>query len=364
MKQGWKTKKLFEVCDIVGGSTPKTNEPSYWNGEYYWVTPAELNNEKYISFTQRTITNIGVKSAHLQLLPTGTVLLSSRAPIGKLAITTVPMYCNQGFKNLVCGKEIYNEYAYYFLLKNKDYLNSLGTGATFKEISKRVVEQILIPFPSIEEQQRIVDILDKEFEKIDTLKANAEKGLQYAKDLFWKILQKNFNGENCTLGDVLNLRRGHDLTHGEMLGGSIPVAGSGGIIGYHNVASFIEPCITVGRSGSVGKVYVYDKCWAHNTVLYVDDFKGNNPYYLTYLLISLDLAKEKSGCGVPTLNRNYLHPIKIGFNFKQQEQENIVSNLDKLNEQCKVLQANYEKTIALCDDMKQTLLRKAFNGEL
>ena len=160
MKQGWEIKKLGEVCDIVGGSTPKTGEPSYWDGEHYWITPAELDGSKYISSTSRTITDEGVKSAHLQLLPSGTVLLSSRAPIGKGAITTAPMDCNQGFKNLVCSDKLYNEFAYWFLYYNTEYLNSLGTGATFKEISKRVVEQIPIPVPPREEQERIVEELD------------------------------------------------------------------------------------------------------------------------------------------------------------------------------------------------------------
>lgn len=160
MKQGWEIKKLGEVCDIVGGSTPKTGEPSYWDGVHYWITPAELDGSKYISSTSRTITDEGVKSAHLQLLPSGTVLLSSRAPIGKVAITTTPMYCNQGFKNLVCSNMLYNEFAYWFLYYNTEYLNSLGTGATFKEISKRVVEQIPIPIPPREEQERIVEELD------------------------------------------------------------------------------------------------------------------------------------------------------------------------------------------------------------
>ena len=181
MKQGWEIKKLGEVCDIVGGSTPKTGEPSYWDGEHYWITPAELDGSKYISSTSRTITDEGVKSAHLQLLPSGTVLLSSRAPIGKVAITTAPMYCNQGFKNLVCSDKLYNEFAYWFLFHNTDYLNSLGTGATFKEISKRVVEQIPISIPPREEQERIVaesdclsGVIEKKREQLKQLNALAQ----------------------------------------------------------------------------------------------------------------------------------------------------------------------------------------------
>ena len=160
MKQGWEIKKLGEVCEVIGGSTPKTNEPTYWDGDFFWVTPAELDGTKLISSTKRTITEAGIKSAHLQLLPAGTVLLSSRAPIGKVAITTVPMYCNQGFKNIICSDKLYNCYVYWFLYAKTEYLNALGTGATFKEISKKVVEQIPIPVPPLPVQERIVSELD------------------------------------------------------------------------------------------------------------------------------------------------------------------------------------------------------------
>ena len=181
MKEGWEVKKLGEVCEIVGGSTPKTNESTYWDGEHFWVTPAELDGSKYISSTTRKITDSGVKSAHLQLLPKGTVLLSSRAPIGKVAITTTPMYCNQGFKNLICSDSLFNEYAYWFLLCNKDYLNALGTGATFKEISKKVVGEIPIPVPPLPTQEKIVSeldcinsILEKKREQLKELDALAQ----------------------------------------------------------------------------------------------------------------------------------------------------------------------------------------------
>lgn len=176
MKQGWEIKKLGEVCEVIGGSTPKTNEPTYWDGDFFWVTPAELDGTKLISSTKRTITEAGIKSAHLQLLPAGTVLLSSRAPIGKVAITTVPMYCNQGFKNIICSDKLYNCYVYWFLYAKTEYLNALGTGATFKEISKKVVEQIPIPVPPLPVQEQIVS-------KLDLLSSITEKKREQLKEL-------------------------------------------------------------------------------------------------------------------------------------------------------------------------------------
>ena len=156
----WEYKKLGEVCTVVSGSTPKTQVEEYWNGNHYWITPAELDGSTYVSKSGRLITDAAIEKTNLTLLPIGTVLLSSRAPIGKVAITTVPMYCNQGFKNLICSDAIFNKYLYWFLKVNTEYLNSLGRGATFKEISKTSVENIKIPVYSIEDQQRVVAELD------------------------------------------------------------------------------------------------------------------------------------------------------------------------------------------------------------
>lgn len=206
MKQGWEIKKLGEVCEVIGGSTPKTNEPTYWYGDFFWVTPAELDGTKLISSTKRTITEAGIKSAHLQLLPAGTVLLSSRAPIGKVAITTVPMYCNQGFKNIICSDKLYNCYVYWFLYAKTEYLNALGTGATFKEISKKVVEQIPIPVPPLPVQERIVSeldllsgIIEKKREQLKELNALAQS-IFY--DMFGDPITNEKGWEVKKLGEV------------------------------------------------------------------------------------------------------------------------------------------------------------------
>mgnify|MGYP000345818893 CR=1 FL=1 len=134
------------------------------------------------------------------------------------------------------------------------------------------------------------------------------------------------------LGDVLNFKRGHDLPKIKMQDGKIPVAGSNGIIGYHNEETPIHPCITIGRSGNVGTPYIYDKCWAHNTVLYVDDFKGNDPKYLYYLLKTIPLSSFGGGSAVPTLNRNHIHPIEIKYFENIKTQKKIASFLSSLDD--------------------------------
>ena len=154
--------KLGDICEIVSGSTPKTGIAEYWDGNIKWITPAELSDDTYIiNDSVRKITELAVKKTGLSSFPKGTVILSSRAPIGKVAIAGCEMYCNQGFKNLICSDKINSKYLYWFLKGNTAYLNSLGRGATFKEISKEIVSEIEINIPNIAKQEEAVATLEK-----------------------------------------------------------------------------------------------------------------------------------------------------------------------------------------------------------
>lgn len=169
------TVRIGDVCTIISGSTPKTSIAEYWDGNIKWITPAELDeNSFYLYDSVRHITELGKEKTGLSFMPAGTVILSSRAPIGKTAIAGCEMCCNQGFKNLVCSDKIFNEYLYYFLSAKTEYLNSLGRGATFKEISKSIVENIMVPLPSINEQKQI----SARFIQIDALIKLRKKQLQ------------------------------------------------------------------------------------------------------------------------------------------------------------------------------------------
>ncbi len=115
-----------------------------------------------------------------------------------------------------------------------------------------------------------------------------------------------------TLGEVVNFRRGHDLPKSKMVKGTIPVVGSNGVIGHHNASTTPAPCITIGRSGNVGKPHLSPvESWAHNTTLYIDDFKRNDPEFVFHFLKTLELESFRGGSAVPTLNRNHIHPIEV-----------------------------------------------------
>ena len=186
-QESWATIK--EVGAVVGGATPKTDHDEYWGGSYRWITPAELDADSgYIYDSVRKLTKAGVESCSLQEMPVGTVILSSRAPIGKVAIAGNTFYCNQGFKNIICKEGITPRYLYTVLLLNVEYLNSLGRGATFKEISKGIVESIRIPVPSMDLQQQFAAFV----EQTDKSKLAVQKGLQELEILKKSLMQQFF----------------------------------------------------------------------------------------------------------------------------------------------------------------------------
>ena len=193
---------------MVSGATPKTGVSAYWGGQIAWATPADLGrlDGAYIARTPRTLTEAGLRSCTATVLPTESVLLSSRAPIGHVALNAVPMATNQGFKSLVPQAGLNPKYLFYWLRAHTDYLQSLGNGATFKELSKKTVEQIEIPLPSVEEQRRIAAILDK----ADAIRAKRRQVLAHLDaltqsifhDMFGDVRRNELGFGTATVADV------------------------------------------------------------------------------------------------------------------------------------------------------------------
>lgn len=188
-----RTVPLGEVATIISGATPNTGIDDYWGGDVQWATPADLSklDGPYISKTPRTLTSAGVRSCATTVLPAGSVLLSSRAPIGHVAINTVPMATNQGFKSLVPTAAVEAKYLYHWLKSNTDYLRSLGNGATFKELSTTTSQRIMVPLPPVPEQRRIAAILDH----ADALRAKRRQVLTHLDALTQSIFHDMFDTE-------------------------------------------------------------------------------------------------------------------------------------------------------------------------
>lgn len=158
----WPMVKLGDISQVVSGGTPKTSEPSFWDGDVPWITPADLgkNSGLAISGGEKFISQDGLKKSSAVLIPAGSVVLSSRAPIGHIAINTRPLATNQGCKSFVPTRDLDARYLAHYLIYIRGHLQQMGTGATFKELSRSRAQEIPVPLPPLPEQQRIAEILD------------------------------------------------------------------------------------------------------------------------------------------------------------------------------------------------------------
>jgi len=237
-------------------------------------------------------------------------------------------------------------------------------------INRNDVYSIEIPIPPLAEQKRIVAILDEAFSAISTAKENAEKNLKNAKELFESYQNNIFekkgkNWEEKPFDKICVLQRGFDLPTQLRNSGIYALVSSNGITDRIDKWKVKAPGVVTGRSGTIGNVhYIEEDYWPLNTALYIKDFCGNFERCVFYFLKQFNLGQYSSGAGVPTLNRNNVHSVKVCFPKSLQEQQRIVANLDALSEQTKKLEAVYSKKIADLDELKKSILQKAFKGEL
>ncbi|MCP9236549.1 restriction endonuclease subunit S [Lewinella sp. JB7] len=187
--------KLKDVGKIVSGGTPKTKIPEYWNGNISWITPADLSgySEIYIKRGKKSITKTGLDASSAKLMPKGSVLFSSRAPIGYVVVASEEVATNQGFKSVVPDQNLVSEYLYYYLKSIKPLAESRASGTTFKEISKKVFAELPIPIPPLPEQRAIVAKLERLFAELDRSVAELETAREKLKVYRQSVLKEAFS---------------------------------------------------------------------------------------------------------------------------------------------------------------------------
>ena len=317
--------KLGEICEIVSGSTPKTGIAEYWDGNLKWITPAEIDDESYIiTDSARKLTELGVKKTGLSPFPSGTVILSSRAPIGKVAIAGCEMYCNQGFKNLICSDRINNRYLYWFLKGNTAYLNSLGRGATFKEISKKIVSDIEINVPEISQQLAAVDALERVSEIIRLRKNQLQKLDELVKARFVELFGSpciNSKGFQTQKGSSLfKISNGRAVPNDRRFETGIPAYGGNGISWYTDDILCKNDTIVIGRVGfQSGNVHlVKGPVWITDNAMYISELYDDNLslVFLCAMMEHIDFTKQQDAGDLkkvtqkPFMETEYILPPK------------------------------------------------------
>jgi type I restriction enzyme, S subunit len=359
--EGWENITVEDLGEIVAGGTPDRTNPSYWGGSIPWVTPTEITGlkGKYLRETAEYITEAGLAGSAARLLPIGTVVVTTRATLGETAIATVPLATNQGFKNVVPNKETDSLFAYYLLRTLRPEMIRLSSGTTFLEISKSDFARIKTRRPKIDDQRRIAAVLGTMDEAIAKTEAVIAKLKQVRAGLLHDLLTRGLKNDRefrppfeevpgiyretsigwipkewviGPLGSFFTLQRGFDITQEQQEQGNIAVVSSSGITSYHSKAMCEGPGVIIGRKGKLGDAYYSEgPYWPHDTTLWVKDFHGNFPKFVWLFLRWLRLKRFDAATSVPTLNRNFIHPMLVAIP-RRNEQENIVSNFQEIEE--------------------------------
>ena len=402
MKKRWEMNTVGDVCEVVNGGTPKTGVAQYWNGEHLWITPAEMGKRlsPYASETARKVTDSGLRDSSARMLPPYSVILSSRAPIGHLVINTKPMSTNQGCKGLIPSKQLEHKFLYYYLTSIVELLDSLGTGATFRELSGGKLKEVPIPVPPLPEQQRIVGVLDEAFAGLATAKANAEKNLQNARALFESHLQSVFSQR----GEGWVEKRLEEVLDAQPQNGWSPPAANHSdcgtpVLTLSSVTGFIfkpekikftsavtsptrsywvkDGDLLITRSNTPDLVgHVAIASGIKQPTIYPDLIMRMTPdpdhmitKFLYYQMRTPALRKEITGRAQganPTMKKISNGAVKTLpiVVAPRATQRAIISTLDALATETQRLESICTQKLAALDALKRSLLHQAFSGEL
>ena len=362
--------KLGDLGKIVGGSTPSTKDSENYGGNIPWITPKDLTNLKgrYVEKGERNITEKGYRSTSTKMLPPNSILFSSRAPIGYIAINKKEVCTNQGFKSIIPNSKVNYMFLYYLLKYNKNKVESLGIGTTFKEISGSVMKEIKVDIPeTLEEQIKIAIILSKLDEKIE-LNNNINNNLyEIQRCYFQKLFKYNNEYEIIKLSDICDISAGGDAPKdrsqikNEIY--AIPIISNGidneGIYGYAKEAKITKKSITISARGTIGHKVLRNYDY-YPIVRLISIFPKTNRVSSEYLFYILDDV-EIIGTGTTQqqLTIPMVKDIKIKlFNKKLIEKFTLFSeNMNNAIERNK-------RENEILEQVRDELLPKLMNGEV
>ena len=388
MKKGWKVKRLGEVCDVIAGQSP---EGKFYNVNGHGIPFYQGKKDfgiKYIGEPTTWTTSV-TKEAEAD-----DILMSVRAPVGPVNFATQKICIGRGLAAIRAGEKIETQYLFHFLVKHEKEITG-STGAVFDSISKAQIENIEVPLPPLPEQKHIVAILDQCFTAIDKAKANAEQNLKNAKELFESYLQGVFEGKiqgekyfsldslcelivDCEHKTAPTQETGYPSIRTPNIGKGELILKDVNRVSYDTYLKWTKRAIPqagdliLAREAPAGNIAVIPDrlkvCLGQRTVLLRPKKNKLVSKYLSYLILSKQvqeiLLSHSTGATVQHINMKDIRAFKIYNISDLKEQQAIVQQLDALRAETQKLEAVYRKKIADLDELKKSILQKAFAGEL
>ena len=390
----WKEKTLGEVCIVQRGSSPRPikNFLTVEDDGVNWIRIGDCFG-KYVTSTSQKITKEGAKKS--RQVQKGDFIISNSMSYGKPYILKIDGYIHDGWFVLKLDKNLINTDFFYYLLSSnyiKEQYDKLATGVIVQNISSYIIKKFQFLLPPLSEQERIVRILDEVFENIEKAKQNTLKNLNNAKELFEAFLMQIFSNSNHwerkKLEDVaIDFGRGRSRhrprNDKKLYGGKYPFIQTGDVRNSnHFITEYSQTyndeglaqsklwpkgtlCITIAANIAETGILTFDACFPDSVIGCVFDNNETNIYYVEYLLQSFKSILQAEGKGSAQDNINLGTFEKYSFPFPEKEtQDSIVKKLDNMREFISNLEQTYNQKLKSLEELKQSILQKAFNGEL
>jgi type I restriction enzyme S subunit len=391
------TRPLGDLCDVVGGGTPPKDKPHFYGGDIHWATVRDMKAE-VISETEFKITPAAVKACTTNVIPAGNVVIATRVGLGKVCLVNQPTAINQDLRGIIPrdSSRLFVRYLYWWLKSVSHVIVKEGTGATVQGVKLPFIKSLPVPTPDIEEQRRIAAILDEAFEGIATAKANAEKNLQNARAIFEGHLQSVFtrrgvNWVDTAFGDVCKFVRG---PFGGSLKKSIFV--KEGIAVYEQqhaiydqfdeIRYFIDENkfaemkrfellphdLIMSCSGTMGRIAIVPegikRGIINQALLKLTPSPNLSRTFLKWWMVSQAfqnaLMEYAGGAAIQNVaSVKILKEIELPLP-PPAEQSHVVDRLNAMQDETQRLEAIYHQKLTALDELKKSLLHRAFNGDL
>lgn len=386
----WPVKSLGDVCNIVGGGTPSKSNDNFYMGDIPWATVRDMRNE-LLSRTELSITEEAINKSSTNLIPLGTIITATRVGLGKVCVLEQDTAINQDLKAIIPKtEELDNTFLYWWLKSIAHVIVAAGTGATVQGVKLTFVKALEIPLPPIPEQKRIVALLNTVFADLEQTRVKTEQNLKNARELFDSYLQQVFSqkGEGWPLTklvDTVNIVdslhktpkysdngypmvRVTDIKSGELDLSNTRKVDKETYLEFSKRYKANVGDIVFSRVGSYGRSVIVNTneqfCLGQNTVFLAPRFNG---YYFYYFLNS-PIAKEQidkmvSGSTQPTVSLKSIKSILIPIPTEAKQAE-VVQQLKIFESKINRLEVIYRQKSNSIDELKKSILQKAFSGEL
>lgn len=371
----WMTKKLGDLCDIARGGSPRpiqqylTNSPDGIN----WIKISDASaSSKYIYETKEKIKPEGVTKS--RLVQKDDFLLSNSMSFGRPYIMKTSGCIHDGWLVLKDKSGFFDQdYLYYFLNSQAAYkqFDNLAAGSTVRNLNTQLVKNVIIPIPPIEEQKRIVEILDKAFEGIAQAEANTRRNLINARELFDSYLDKiltDCRWETKQISECFRVKSGNFLPKNKMNNfGEFKVYGGNGVAGQHDQFNLEGKNILIGRVGAkCGNIKTINaKIWLTDNALYISEFLVDFDLdFLSFVLERADLGKTANQTAQPVISYTTIKSVFISYPKATEQQKTIVKKVYKIKDCLQDLEKIYQRKLEAIAELKQSILEKAFTGQL